>query len=318
MGLGEMETGKIKTRLLLAWAIAATLSIATAAQAQFNLGPEVGTPPPAANSQIPAATFPNQGVQQTAQQGTLADAADIDSATTEVDPTQTAVGDRLKLARNFLDVLYSAGIMMFPILFCSVILLMFVLERMIALRRSRVIPKHFVKLFLNELDEGQLKPAEALELCEENSSPISEVFAAAVKKWNRPSVEIEQAVIDAGERVANGLRRYLRLFNGIATVSPLLGLLGTVLGMIQAFNAIASADAMGRPEVLAEGISEALLTTAGGLSVAIPAFIAYMYFTSRVDRLIIEIDGLGQHAVSAIASDAWQAKSARKKTSKAA
>lgn len=203
--------------------------------------------------------------------------------------------------------------MMIPIMGCSVLLLMFVLERAISLRRRRVIPRHFVKLFLNELDEGQLQPEEALELCEENRSPISEVFAAAVKKWNRPSVEIEQTVIDAGERVANGLRRYLRLFNGIATISPLLGLLGTVLGMIRAFNEIASSDAMGRPELLADGISQALLTTAGGLSVAIPAFIAYMYFTSRVDRLIIEIDGLGQDVVSSIASDAWKASSRKAK-----
>lgn len=217
-----------------------------------------------------------------------------------------------ELAKGLVGVLYGAGPMMFPILGCSILLVMFVLERTIALRKSRVIPKHFVNLFLKELEEGQLKPVEALQQCEENSSPISEVFAGAVKKWNRPSVEVEQAVIDAGERVANGLRRYLRLFNGIATISPLLGLLGTVLGMIEAFNAIASSDAMGRPEVLAEGISQALLTTAGGLSVAIPAFIAYMYFTSRVDRLIIEIDGLGQEVVGTIASDAWKANTARK------
>ena len=316
-----METGKIRTTLFHAWTIVATLTIATSAHAQFNLGPEVGVSQ-SADTQAPSTTFPNRSAPQSNQQGepqpSALNAGAANDLTSGVKQAQTDAGGRLNMARNFLDVLYSAGIMMFPILGCSVVLLMFVLERMITLRRSRVIPKHFVKLFLNELDEGQLKPAEALELCEENNSPISEVFAAAVKKWNRPSVEIEQAVIDAGERVANGLRRYLRLFNGIATVSPLLGLLGTVLGMIQAFNAIASADAMGRPEVLAEGISEALLTTAGGLSVAIPAFIAYMYFTSRVDRLIIEIDGLGQNVVSAIASDAWQAKSSRKKTSKAA
>jgi biopolymer transport protein ExbB len=213
---------------------------------------------------------------------------------------------------GIVGVLISAGAMMIPILACSIVLLMFVLERVISLRRRRVIPKHFVKLFLNELGERQLKPIEALELCEENSSPISEVFAAGVKKWNRPSVEVEQAVLDAGERVAHGLRRYLRLFNGIATISPLLGLLGTVLGMIEAFNAIASSSAMGRPELLAEGISQALLTTAGGLSVAIPAFIAYMYFTGRVDKLIIEIDGLGQEVVAAIASDAWKPNSSRK------
>jgi len=224
------------------------------------------------------------------------------------------------MTTSVLATMGGAGPMLFPILGCSFLLLMFVFERVISLRRRRIIPKHFVKLFLNELDEGQLKPEEALELCEENRSPISEVFAAAVKKWNRPAVEIEQAVLDAGERVANGLRRYLRLFNGIATISPLLGLLGTVLGMISAFNAIATSDAMGRPELLANGISQALLTTAGGLTVAIPAFIAYMYFTSRVDRLIIEIDVVGQEVVSAIASDAWKARTKRKfkSTNKAA
>ena len=136
---------------------------------------------------------------------------------------------------------------------------------------------------------------------------MAEVFAAAVKKWGRPSVEVEQAIIDTGERVTNELRRYLRLFNGIATISPLLGLLGTVVGMIRAFNAIATVDAMGRPELLAAGISQALLTTAAGLCVAIPALIAYLFFVSRVDRLIIQIDALGQDVVGLIASDAWEA-----------
>ncbi len=228
--------------------------------------------------------------------------ADLTSAA--VDPVEN--GDSAASTRNALAVIRDGGPMLIPILGCSVLLLMFVFERAIALRRSRVIPRHFVKRFLHQLDEGQLKPEEALDLCDENSSPIAEVFAAAVKKWNRPSVEVEQAILDTGERVANGLRRYLRLFNGIATVSPLLGLLGTVLGMISAFNAIATADAMGRPEQLAEGISQALLTTAGGLSVAIPAFIVYLFFTSKVDRLVIEIDALGQELVQSIASDAWK------------
>lgn len=231
-----------------------------------------------------------------------------ESATEEVPSTE-----KRGSANVLIKMLEGAGLMAFPIMGCSILLVMFALERAISLRRPRVIPKHFVKLFLSELEGGNLKPAEALELCEENASPISEVFAAAVKKWNRPSVEVEQAVLDAGERVANGLRRYLRLFNGISTVSPLLGLLGTVLGMIEAFNAIASSDAMGKPEVLASGISQALLTTAGGLSVAIPAFIVYMYFTSRVDRLIIEIDNLGQKAVFAIGSDAWKQPAKTKK-----
>lgn len=251
------------------------------------------------------------GLTSTTQNAGTSSDTNADSMT--LDATSSEPG----MASTFISIIKTAGPMMFAILACSVLLLMFVFERAISLRRRRVIPKHFVNLFLKELDDGQLKPDEALALCEENQSPISEVFAAAVKKWNRPSVEVEQTVLDAGERVANGLRRYLRLFNGIATISPLLGLLGTVLGMISAFNAIASSDAMGKPEVLASGISQALLTTAGGLSVAIPAFIAYMYFTSRVDRLIIEIDSLGQEAVTAIASDAWKAKSTRKSKSTA-
>ena len=84
-------------------------------------------------------------------------------------------------------------------------------------------------------------------MCEENGSPVAQVFAGAVRKWGRPGVEVEQGVIDAGERATNGLRRYLRVFYGVATVGPLLGLMGTVLGMIQTFNVIAAAaDALGR------------------------------------------------------------------------
>jgi biopolymer transport protein ExbB len=144
------------------------------------------------------------------------------------------------------------------------------------------------------------------------NSAVAEVFAAAITKWDRPAVEVEQAIIDAGERVANGLRKYLRLFNGISTISPLLGLLGTVVGMIKAFNVIATSDAMGRPEMLASGISQALLTTAAGLVVAIPAIVAYLFFSSRVDGLIMEIDRLGQEVVHAIACDTWVATPARK------
>jgi biopolymer transport protein ExbB len=101
------------------------------------------------------------------------------------------------------------------------------------------------------------------------------------------------------------LKKYLRLINGIATVTPLLGLLGTVVGMILAFDAIGASTTNADPKLLiANGISQALLTTAAGMSVAIPALIAYIYFVGRVDRLIVEIDDLGQKVVSYIASDA--------------
>lgn len=225
--------------------------------------------------------------------------------------------------KNLLDVIQDGGPLMIPIAVCSVILLVFVFERVISLRRGRVIPGPFVRRFLEQIAEQNVDREEALQLCEENRSPVSEVFAAAVRKWGKPSVEVEQAVIDSGERVNNQLRRYLRVFNGVSTVTPLMGLLGTVLGMIRAFNAIVVAGAMGRPELLAAGISQALLTTAAGLSVAIPALILYLYFTSRVDRMIMDIDGYGQRLVELISAEgiaeraAGQAKS-KSKRSKAA
>jgi biopolymer transport protein ExbB len=104
----------------------------------------------------------------------------------------------------------------------------------------------------------------------------------------------------------NGLRRYVRVFNAVATVSPLLGLLGTVFGMIRTFNAVAGQGAMGNPTLLASGISEALLTTAAGLTVAIPALTCYLYFISRVDQLVIELDALGQELVGLISAEAIQ------------
>ncbi len=216
--------------------------------------------------------------------------------------------------KSLLNVILSGGPLMVPIGLCSFILLVFVFERAIALRRGRVIPRPFVKRFMHQLRVGGIDQEEALALCEKNRSPVAEVFTAAVLKWGRPSVEVEQAIIDSGERVTNGLRRYLRLFSTISTLGPLMGLLGTVLGMIRAFNRIATADAMGRPELLAGGISQALLSTAAGLTLAIPAFIAYTFFISRVDRLIIEIDTLGQDVVSSIAADAWDRTSPEKST----
>lgn len=227
-----------------------------------------------------------------------------ESAAMPADITAPLVGDNPIPTKNLLQVIRDGGPLMVPIGICSFALLVFVFERAVSLRRGRVIPGPFVRRFLQQLRERQLDPAKAAQLCADNRSPVADVFAAAINKWGRPSVEVEQAIIDAGERVTNGLRRYLRLFNGISTISPLLGLLGTVLGMIRAFNAIATADAMGRPEMLAAGISQALLTTAAGLSVAIPALIAYLFFSGRVDRLVNEIDAHGQQLVALISAEA--------------
>jgi len=223
-----------------------------------------------------------------------------------INPVEPVAEENPIFRKNLLQVIQEGGMLLVPIGICSFVLTVFVFERAVSLRHGRVIPRPFVRRFVEQLREGKLTPEEAVARCEENRSPVAEIFAAAVRKWGRSSVEVEQAIIDTGERVSNGLRRHLRLFNGISTISPLLGLLGTVVGMIQAFDAIATADAMGRPELLAAGISQALLTTAAGLTVAIPALIAYLFFVGRVDRLIIEMDSLGQEVVKHIAADAWK------------
>jgi len=215
--------------------------------------------------------------------------------------------------RNLIHIVHQGGPLMVPILICSFILLIFAFERLLSLRRRRVIPRPFVRRFLHQLSERSINRDEALELCQDNGSPVARVFAGAVQKWGRPAVEVEQGIIDAGERVSNGLRRYLRLLNGVATVSPLLGLLGTVLGMIQAFNDIATADAMGKPELLAAGIGQALITTASGLTVAIPALIFYMFFLSRVDRLVMDIDASAQKVVAEISAESREARTRKKK-----
>lgn len=219
---------------------------------------------------------------------------------------------------SLFSMIREGGVLMFPIIFCSIVLVVFVMERLVFLRRSRIIPRPFVRGVIEQLEQQQLDREEALALCEENGSPIAELFIAALKKWGQPAVEVEQAVMDAGERVTSQLRKYLRLFNAISNLTPLLGLLGTVLGMIDAFNAIAQADAMGRPEMLASGIGAALLTTAAGLCVAIPAYAAYAFFVGRVDKLILDMDALSQNAVELISAEALQQTKSRGRGRKAA
>ncbi len=206
------------------------------------------------------------------------------------------------------DMFIAGGPLMWPIALCSVIVVAFSVERFVVLRRRRVIPRDFVKRFIEHLESGQLDRTTALALCEQNGSPIAEVFAHGVRKWGKPSVEVEQAIIDGGERQVGQLRRHLRILNTIATVSPLLGLLGTVQGMIKSFNSIAASPAMvGKSEKLAEGIGMALIATAGGLIVAIPALVLYMYLAGRVDSVVMEMDSLAQKVVNLISAEGLQA-----------
>lgn len=237
----------------------------------------------------------------------------IDSVPVATEPAQPATTvvapGRTAIPRTPLEIVSALGIP-FVCAFgvASVMALWFGIERLVQLRRRRVIPSHFVDRFLMHLRNGQLEPRQAMAICRDNGSPIAEVFSHGIRKWGKPSVEVEQAIIDGGERQVSVLRKHLRVLNGVATVAPLIGLLGTVIGMIQAFNDIANSSAMGKPEELAVGIGLALLTTAVGLSIAIPALTLYMFLASRIDSLVMEMDTLSQNVVQLISQEALQAR----------
>lgn len=217
--------------------------------------------------------------------------------------TPAAAAPAPHASKSLLQTFHDGGPVMYPIALCSFVLVIFVCERFISLRSGNVIPRPFLTRIFEQLREGQLDREQAIALCEKDGSPVALVFAGGFKKWGRPAVEVEQAILDAGERVTNSLKKYLRLFNGISQVAPLLGLLGTVMGMISSFNAISTANEAGQHEIMASGIAEALITTAAGMLIAIPALIAYLHFVGRVDQLIAELDSQGQKLVEMISSD---------------
>jgi biopolymer transport protein ExbB len=234
----------------------------------------------------------------------VADATAADSGRSQPAAAAAAPSDTLIPTGNLLATIRDGGILMVPLIGCSFALAVFGIERLVNLRTGRVVPKLFVNRFIEQVQSRQIARGEALDACEENGSPAAKVFAAAVRRWGRPAVEIEQAAIDACEREVNYLRRYRRVFNGVATIGPLLGLLGTVFGLIRSFNDVAGAGAMGRPDLLARGFGEALITTAMGLLVAIPAMVLHWFFTSRVDRLAMRLDETCQKVIDEISQEA--------------
>lgn len=191
----------------------------------------------------------------------------------------------------------------FVFILASIVGLWSAIERFVLLRKRRVIPHAFVDRFLMHLRTGRMDKPNAISVCQQNASPVADIFLHGVRKWGKPSVEIEQAVMDGGERQVALLKKRLRILNGVATIMPLVGLLGTVTGMIEAFNNIANSNAIGQAAILASGIAMALLTTAIGLFIAIPALTAYMFLAGRIDSLVVEMDRLGQEVVHLISAE---------------
>ncbi len=179
------------------------------------------------------------------------------------------------------------GYLMYPIMLCSIITMAILFERLFALRRSRIIPERFI-VEVSDLVRQQ-RMEDAMTQCRLNNSSIARVLMAGISRHNKPRQQVKEAIEDVGRIEAAVLERFLTILGTIAGIAPLLGLLGTVTGMIKAFNVISHAG-IGNPQMLAGGISEALITTAAGLSVAIPAFVFYKLLRSRVDKRILRME----------------------------
>jgi biopolymer transport protein ExbB len=223
-------------------------------------------------------------------------------ATTSTDrgaAAQKPAVDRSAVVR----LLVQANPMLWPLAICSVIMLGYILERSLALRRDRVIPREFVDRFLERLAAGKLDRERALELCKAHESPAARVFSLVVSAWGQPGTTIRQTLAyDAAGEVVE-LKRNLRVLSATSTLGPLLGLLGTVVGIIQSFDALGGRVGPARGEALAHGISLALVATAFGLAIAIVSVVFYYYFLGRVDVLVRELDDRARQVIELISSE---------------
>ncbi|MFA9409070.1 MAG: MotA/TolQ/ExbB proton channel family protein [Candidatus Dadabacteria bacterium] len=181
------------------------------------------------------------------------------------------------------ELIQKGGFFVYPIILCSIVGLAIFLQKMWVLRSKNIIPEVFLEQLYRFLSQGKLGEAEVYARA--NSSSISRVALAALENSYKPKEELREEIEEAGRKETLELMRYAEGLGTISNVSTLLGLLGTISGMIKIFRVIADKPIVNPPE-LAGGISEALYTTAFGLLVAIPAFIAYKYVVGRADELI--------------------------------
>jgi len=181
------------------------------------------------------------------------------------------------------ELVQSGGWLMVPILLCSMIAFAIIVERSWALQTRKICPSDLVATIWKLEKQKKLNPSEIARLREE--SPLGKILAAGLVNIRHEREVMKESIEETGRQVVNELERYLNTLGTIASITPLLGLLGTVIGMIKVFAAITTAG-VGDPAVLAGGISEALITTATGLSIAIPSLIFYRHFRGKVESLV--------------------------------
>jgi biopolymer transport protein ExbB len=186
-----------------------------------------------------------------------------------------------------IELIVKGGIFMYPILFCSILALAVFLERLWVLRRNYIVPEGFIQK-VEQLLKNQ-KLFEAFTLCQEDPSSISKIFLAGLKNIQKGMWLVKEAIEERGGREATILEKNVGILSTIANLTPLLGLLGTVYGMIKTFNAI-SLHGIDNPAPLAGGIAEALITTATGLCVAIPVLVCHRFLKDKASALTFEME----------------------------
>jgi len=185
------------------------------------------------------------------------------------------------------EIVRAGGPLMWPIILCSIVAAAIILERLWTLQDRRVLPPDLTRKVAQLIDANQVndKVIQALE----QNSPLGKILASGLAHRHRPRAVVMERLEDAGRHVVFELEHFLNTLGTIAGVAPLLGLLGTVAGIINSFDAI-MAGGMGDPRALAGGIAQALICTAAGLGVAIPSLIAFRYLRGRVDRIVMAIE----------------------------
>lgn len=186
------------------------------------------------------------------------------------------------------EIIKSGGWMMVPIIGCSILALAIIAERLWALRTRRIMPPQLLPQVWNLYRKDQLDNLQLRNL--KTSSPLGAILAAAIASFSDGREAMKESVEQTGRQVVHELERYLNTLGTIASVSPYLGLLGSVLGMIKVFSTFSAAGGIGNPTRLAGGISEILVATAAGLAVAIPSLIFYRYFQGRVIELTLAME----------------------------
>ena len=192
------------------------------------------------------------------------------------------------MMQNF-PIIAKWGPVMYPIILGSIVGLAIMVERFwfLTVRRARIFPRRLLMEVQDRVARGESN--EAVTACKRDGSSLARILLAGLSYHRARREVIREKLEDVGRHEAAGLEKYLALLGTITAVEPLLGLLGTVTGMIKMFNVI-GAEGPGNPAHLAVGIAEALITTAGGLTVAIPCYLAYRWFMSRVGRIVQEME----------------------------